>query len=80
MTEPAARLVEVRVIPRAKRDEMAGERGGRLLVRTTAPPVDGKANEAVCRLVAEHLGVARSAVELVRGHTSRDKTLRISTG
>lgn len=42
----------MRVIPRARRDELAGVRDGRLLVRVTAPPVDGKANAAVCALAA----------------------------
>jgi uncharacterized protein (TIGR00251 family) len=70
--------IDVRVIPRAKRDEVAGERGGRLLVRTSAPPVDNKANDAVRRIIAEHLGVAARDVEVVTGHRSRDKTLRIS--
>lgn len=69
--------VDVRVIPRARHDEIAGERAGRLLVRTTAPPVDSKANEAVRRILAAHFGVPPSAVELVRGATSRDKTFRI---
>ncbi len=78
MANDAATTVDVRVIPRAKHDEIAGERAGRLLVRTTAPPVDSKANEAVRRLLAEHFEVAVSAVELVRGATSRDKTFRIT--
>jgi len=43
----------------------------------TAPPVDGKANEALCRLVAKAAGVAPSRVQVVRGHTARDKVLRI---
>jgi uncharacterized protein len=67
----------VRVIPRARRDEVGGERAGRLVVRTTAAPVDGRANEAVCRLVAAHLGVRRQHVTVVAGDRSRDKTLRI---
>jgi uncharacterized protein len=67
----------VRVIPRARRDEVGGERAGRLLVRTTAAPVDDRANVAVCKLVAEHLGVPARRVEIVAGHRSRDKILRI---
>jgi uncharacterized protein (TIGR00251 family) len=67
----------IRVIPRAARDEVAGERAGRVLVRTTAPPVDDKANAAVIALVADHLGLPRRQVELVAGHRSRDKTLRV---
>ena len=81
MTRPSddATTLAVRVIPRAKRDEVGGERAGRLIVRTTAAPVDDKANEATRRLVAEHLGVSRRHVEVVSGHRSRDKVLRITT-
>jgi len=71
-------LLAVRVIPRARRDEVGGERAGRLVVRTTASPVDGRANVAVCRQVAEHLGVAPRRVTIESGHRSRDKVLRIS--
>ena len=67
----------IRVQPRAKRSEVAGERGGAVLIRVSAPPVDGKANEAVCRLIAERVGVPRSAVRIVRGESSRDKVVRI---
>ncbi len=68
----------MRVIPRARKDEVGGERAGRLLVRTTAAPVDDKANAAVIKLVAAHLGVPHRRVELVAGHRSRDKTLQVS--
>jgi uncharacterized protein (TIGR00251 family) len=70
-------LLEVRVIPRARQNEVGGERGGRLLVRTTAAPVDDRANAAVCKQVAEHLGVSVRRVEVASGHRSRDKVLRI---
>lgn len=69
--------VPVRVIPRARRDELAGLRDGRLLVRVTAPPVDGKANAAVCGLLARAAGVPKSAVTVVRGDTARDKVVAI---
>ena len=69
--------LEVRVIPRARRDEVGGERDGRLVVRTTAAPVDGAANRAVAKLLAAHLGVARRDIEVVRGHRSRDKTVEV---
>lgn len=75
--QPETRTLEVRVVPRAKRDEVAGMRAGRLLVRTTAPPADGKANAAVCRLVAAHLGVPLRRVTIVTGRHRRDKLLRI---
>jgi uncharacterized protein len=67
----------IRVQPRAKRSEVAGERDGAVLIRVSAPPVDGKANEAVCRLIADRAGVPRSAVRIVRGESSRDKVVRI---
>jgi uncharacterized protein (TIGR00251 family) len=73
----ALQRVAIRVIPRAKRDEVGGLRDGRLLVRTTAPPVDDKANEAVRRLLAEHFGVSVGAVEIATGHRSRDKVVAI---
>jgi uncharacterized protein (TIGR00251 family) len=71
-------LLPVRVIPRAKRDEVGGERAGRLVVRTTAAPVDGKANVAVCRQVAAYLGVPARRVTVESGHHSRDKVLRVA--
>src|SRR5437588_2702722 len=70
--------IDVRVIPRARRNEVGETRAGRLVVRTTAAPVDGKANVAVCELVAGHFGVARRNVEVVSGHRSREKTLRVT--
>jgi uncharacterized protein len=67
----------IRVQPRAKRTEVAGERQGAVVIRTSAPPVDGKANAAVCRLIAKRLGVPQGAVRIVRGEGSRDKLVRI---
>ena len=67
----------IRVQPRAKRTEVVGERDGAIVIRVSAPPVDGKANEAVTRLIAERLGVPRSSVQVVRGHASRDKQVRV---
>jgi uncharacterized protein len=67
----------IRVQPRAKRDEVAGERAGAVVIRVVAPPVDGKANEAAIRLIAARVGVPRSAVRIVRGEWARDKLVRI---
>jgi len=67
----------IRVQPRAKRTEVAGERGDAVVVRVNAPPVDGRANEAVCRLIAKRLDVPRRAVRIVRGESVRDKLVRI---
>jgi uncharacterized protein len=69
--------VAVRVQPRARRNEIAGERDGALLVRVTAPPVEGRANDAVRRLLAKRLGVPAGRVSVVRGESSRDKVIEI---
>lgn len=65
----------VRVVPRASANEVAGERAGALVVRVTAPPADGRANEAVLRLLARELDVAPSALALEGGASSRTKTV-----
>lgn len=70
-------LLDVRVQPRAARDAFALE-DDRLRIRTTAPPVDGAANEHLCRWLAKEFGVAPSRVSLVRGTTSREKSFRIA--
>ncbi len=69
--------LRVRVQPRASRNALGGEREGALVVRLTAPPVDGRANEALVRILADALGVAPSAVRLVRGDSGRDKLVAI---
>jgi uncharacterized protein len=69
--------IAVRVQPRASRDEIVGERNGVLVLRVKAPPVDGRANVAVCRLVAKRVGVPPSRVRVVRGESARDKLLEI---
>jgi uncharacterized protein len=70
--------LHVRLQPRAKRDEIVGERDGWIVVRVTAPPVDGKANDALTRLIAKQANVAPSRVHVVRGHTARNKTVRVA--
>jgi uncharacterized protein (TIGR00251 family) len=62
---------------RARRAEIAGERGGVVLIRVTAPPVEGRANQAVCRLLARKLGLPLSSVGVVRGERSRDKLVEV---
>jgi uncharacterized protein (TIGR00251 family) len=70
--------LHVRLQPRAQRDEIVGERDGRLVVRVTAPPVDGKANDALIRLIAKRAQIAPSRVRVVRGHSARNKTVRVA--
>ncbi|MBM4467450.1 MAG: YggU family protein [Chloroflexi bacterium] len=60
----------VRVVPRASRNEIVGVQGDALKVRLTAPPVEGKANEALVAFLAQRLGVRKSQVEIVAGGTS----------
>lgn len=69
--------VSVRLQPRASRDEIVGMRDGVLVVRVTAPPVDWRANAALCKLVARRAGVAPTRVSVVRGERSRDKLVRV---
>ena len=54
-----------------------GERGGAVLIRIAAPPVDGKANAALVAFVAKLLGVPKAGVEIIRGETSRNKVIRV---
>ena len=63
--------------PGAKKTEFAGLHGDALKIRLAAPPVDGKANEALVKFVAETLGIARSEVTIKSGHTSRRKVVEI---
>ncbi|HKC08411.1 MAG TPA: DUF167 domain-containing protein [Methylomirabilota bacterium] len=70
-------MVEVRVQPRARRNEVVEQAGGVFRVRVTAAPEAGAANRAVIALLAEAFGVAPSRVELVRGAASRDKLFRV---
>lgn len=68
----------VRVAPRARRDGIEGEHAGALKVRLRAPPVEGRANEALRRLLAEELNVPVSAVQIIGGATSRTKRVSIA--
>jgi len=69
---------DVLVQPRASRVKIGPLHDGRIKVAVTAPPVDGEANAAVIEVIAEALGVSRSAVQVVAGQSSRRKTLRVS--
>lgn len=67
--------LRVHVTPKSGRNEVAGWRGGELSLRVTAPPEGGKANAAACEVLADALGVAKSAVRVTRGDTARHKTI-----
>lgn len=69
--------IEVRLRPRGHGDELLGFRDGVLQARVAAPPVDGRANRALCKLIAKAAGVAPSRVSVVRGGKGRDKVVRV---
>ena len=70
-------MFEVRVQPRASREEIAGEYQGALKIRLTAPAVEDRANKALCRFLAERLNVPLSAVKILSGEKSRAKRVRV---
>lgn len=69
--------ISLRVQTSARHNELVGFREGVLIVRVTAPAIDGRANESLRRLLAKRLRVPSSAVTIVRGHRSRDKLIEI---
>ncbi len=71
-------LFSVRVHPRAKKNAITGEVGDALKVALTAPPVEGKANEACVEFFAKLLKVPRSSVTIAAGQTSRNKVVRVA--
>jgi uncharacterized protein len=70
-------IIEVQVQPKASRSEIVGFQNGRVKVRVAAAPQDGKANERLREIIAKALGVSKSSVQIIRGETSRLKTLRV---
>jgi uncharacterized protein (TIGR00251 family) len=78
-SEKNGRLIfKVRVVPRASRSELMGEHDGALRVRLAAPPVAGAANEELLRLLARTFNVARAAVEISAGQTSKLKQVSVN--
>jgi len=70
-------LLHCHVQPKASRDALVGLYGERLKVQISAPPVDGKANKHLLKYIAKEFGVAKTRVSLIRGESSRQKTLQI---
>ena len=75
--QPDGVWLAVKLQPRASANEIGETMGNELRIKVTAPPVDSAANEALIRLLAETLDCARNKVELMRGQTSRHKTVRL---
>jgi len=74
---PGGMTVKVKVQPRAAKNEICGIMEDALRLRLTSPPVDGEANAACAAFLAHFVGVAKSKVTILHGHTSRSKTLKI---
>lgn len=70
-------VLRVKVVPGSRRDQIVGPLGDRLKVKVAAPPEDGRANQAVCRLLAKELGIRAQSVRVVAGQTSPEKLVRV---
>lgn len=71
-------LIRVKAVPGSSRDQIAGLVGDRLKIRISAPPEAGKANKAICKLLARHLGVKPKDVTIETGQTNPEKAIRIA--
>lgn len=79
VTRAGDTTIRVRVQPKASRNQVLGFREDALRLQVTAPPEDGKANAAVIRLLAQTLDIPQLDLAIVRGHSSRDKVIRVSS-
>ncbi len=75
---PASCLLAIKAIPNAPRSAVVGWLGDALKVKVHAPPVEGRANDALCEFLAAEFGLPRRAVTVERGDTSRQKTVRLA--
>jgi hypothetical protein len=71
-------ILKVYLQPKASKNEVVGPYRDGIKVKVTAPPVEGKANETLIRLLAKEFGTSPSCIEIIKGLHSREKTLRIS--
>jgi uncharacterized protein (TIGR00251 family) len=71
-------LIRIKVVPGGSRDQIAGTLGDALKIKVSAPPEGGKANAAVCALLARALGVAKRDVTVIAGHTQPHKQIRVA--
>ncbi len=71
-------ILKVYLQPKSSRNEIVGPYRDGIKVRVTAPPVEGKANKALIRLLVRELGIPPSSIEILKGHLFREKTIRIS--
>lgn len=76
--DSGAIVVRIKVVPGGSRDQVAGMLGDELKIKVSAPPEGGKANAAVCALLAKTLGVAKRDVTVIAGHTQPHKQIRVA--
>jgi len=76
-TNKEAALLSVHVVPSAARNEVVAVEGETLKVRVTAPPLKGKANEALIKVLAKTLGLPKNQLEIVSGRRARRKMVRV---
>lgn len=69
--------IEIQLLPKSVRDEILGFAGGRLRVRVSAPPMEGKANESLIKLISRTIEVPKSNIAIIKGKTSRIKIIKI---
>jgi uncharacterized protein (TIGR00251 family) len=71
-------IIKIYLQTKASKNEIVGSYRDGIKVKVTAPPVEGKANDTLIRFLAKELGISPSSIEIVKGHHSREKTLKIS--
>jgi uncharacterized protein (TIGR00251 family) len=71
-------LISVRVQPRASKKAVEGVKDGALRVKLTAPPAEGEANAQLIEVLSKELGIRKSSIRIVKGHSSRDKLVEVS--
>ena len=76
-SQPDGVTLTIKLQPRASKNEIGEPHGPELRIKVTAPPVDAAANEALLRLLADTLDCPRGKVELIRGHTARQKVVKV---
>ena len=75
--QPGGVLIAIKLQPRASANQIGEAFGNELRIKVTAPPVEAAANESLVRLLADTLDCPRNRLELIRGHTSRHKTVKV---
>jgi len=71
-------ILKIYLQPKSSKNEIVGPYRDGIKIKLTAPPLEGKANEALIRFLAKELSISPSCIEMLKGHHSREKTLRIS--